>query len=211
MSNTNKHISKKLLAQRQSLMLHGLGFVTGDPSIRINYPYSQSPGIQVTTTEPGDSKWIYMMLPVTKGSLITDINIAHHRTGIQSHISLIRLVEQQEPISATVVHNGVIEKTVPSICIIGTSCQVVVNRSLMLKVCMDFFDTDDTIELGSVEVRYIPGYAALPEQEKQETVASYKREELITGLFNGSPVMNSRRPSFQELFIPKKRKKKAIF
>lgn len=211
MDNATKHIPKKLWAKQQSLMLHGLGFVTGDPTIRIKYPYLYLPGIQVSTTEAGDSKWIYMMLPVTKGSLITDINIAHHRTGIQSHISLIRLVEQQEPVSATVVHNGVIEKTVSSTCIIGTSCQVVVNRSLMLKICIDFFDTDDTIELGSVEIRYIPEYVALPEQKKQAIATGHKREEFMTDLFKDSPVMSTQRPSFTELFLPKKRKKKVIF
>ena len=76
------NISKKLLSKTESLMLHGIGFVTGDPTINLGYPYISHPGMQVTVNEPGDSKWIYMMLPVVSGSLITDIKISYHRVGI---------------------------------------------------------------------------------------------------------------------------------
>lgn len=212
MDNTYSHIPKKLLSRTQSLMLHALGFVTGDPSIRIDYPYVFHPGLQVTVSEPGDSKWIYMMLPVTRGSLITDIKIAHHRTGIQSHITLVRLVEQREPIFATVVHNEIIEKTVPVTCVIGSACRVVVNHSILLKVCMDFASTDDMIELGSVEVRYIPEYASLPEYKKKEiNKAVYHKEEPVASLFNSSYSLNLQRPSLVELFLQKTRKKRVRF
>lgn len=211
MDNTNRHIPKKLLSRTQSLMLHSLGFVTGDPSIRISYPYVFHPGLQVTVREPGDAKWIYMMLPVTRGSLITDINIAHHRTGLQSHIALIRLVEQREAVSATVVHDATIEKTVPAACIIGSSCQVVVDRSILLKVCMDFASTDDMIELGSVEVRYIPEYTSLPEHKRKEVQPGRHGERSITSMFSNGHSLNMRRLSLVELFFQKKEKKKIGF
>lgn len=210
MTKIHRQLPMKILSSTQSLMLHALGFVTGDTSIRISYPFLFHPGVQVTVTEPGEAKWIYMMLPVTRGSLITDINIAHHRTGLESRISIIRLIEQREPIVATVVHDGAIEKTVPSTCVVSTSCRVVVNRSILLKVCMDFADSDDMIELGSVEVRYVPEYASLPEAKKKEIEGKYIREESLAGLFNSSHSLNVRRPSFVELFLQKTRKKKSV-
>lgn len=211
MYNTRKHIPRKLLAKRQSLMLHSLAFVTGDPSIKISFPYVFHPGLQVTVNEPGDSKWLYMMLPVTRGSLITDINIAHHRTGLQSHIVLIRLVEQREPVVATVVHDEVIEKTVSSNCIVGTSCQVVVKNSIMLKVCMDFGNTDDMIELGSVEVSYIPEYVSLPDHVRSEVEGIKQKKESVSALNVGNYSWNLQQPPYAKLLFQKKQKKKVSF
>ena len=35
-------------------MLHALGLVTGDPTIRISSPFVFHPGVQITVSEPGD-------------------------------------------------------------------------------------------------------------------------------------------------------------
>lgn len=211
MNNIGKSLSKKLLSKTESLMLHSLGFVTGDPTIKIGYPYVFHPGLQITVSEPGNSKWIYMMLPLTKGSLITDIKIAQHRTGIQSHIELIRLVEQQEPISATVVHNEEISNTAPSTGVIGTGCHVLVNNSIMLKVCMDFANTDDMIELGSIEVRYIPNYKHIKNKKEKQEKRTINKNRLIGDLVNTDYSMNLHKPSFMEFFVMKKRKNKTIY
>ena len=137
MAKTRAHNTKHLTGTR-SLMLHSLGFVTGDPSIKISYPYLFHPGLQVTVNEPGNAKWIYLMLPITRGSLITDIKIAHHRTGIQSRVTLVRLVEQHEPVSATVIHDEAIDKAIPSTCVINSTCRVVINNNTLLKIYINF-------------------------------------------------------------------------
>ena len=166
MADFNKHFSRKNVHKEQTLMLHAVGFVTGDPTIQIDYPFILHPSVQVSSTKAGDNKWIYMMLPIPKWSLITHIMIAYKKTGIQNCLSRIRLVEQRDPVSATVVHNAIIEKTIPSSCIISTACHVVVKKSILLKVCMEFSNEEDMIEFGSVEVRYIPEYeVAVPEEE----------------------------------------------
>lgn len=206
----NTRILKKTQSGTESLMLHALGFITGDPSIRISYPYVFHPGMQVTVSEPGDSKWIYMMLPITRGSLITDIRIAHHRTGIQSHITLVRLVEQREPIAATVLHNDYIERTVPATSVISSACRVVVNNSVLLKVCMDFAGTDDMIELGSVEVRYIPNYAVFPKEKKKKIKSKRTIKEPTTDLLTGEHSLNLQNFSLVELFIRRKKKRHSI-
>ncbi|MEA4905083.1 MAG: hypothetical protein VB090_09640 [Petrimonas sp.] len=211
MDNNYEHISRKLLSKGESLMLHSLGFVTGDPTIKIDYPYVFHPGLQVTVSEPGDAKWIYMMLPVSRGSLITNIKIAHHRIGLQSHIMLIRLIEQREPIFAMVVHNEAIGETVPDTCVISSPCRVMVENSILLKVCMNFASTDDMIELGMVEVSYIPHYASLLRLKKREVETEFQKEDSLAGLFSNSPSLNLNRPSLMKLFLQKKRKKKVSF
>ncbi|HHV84347.1 MAG TPA: hypothetical protein GXX42_00780 [Petrimonas sp.] len=211
MDNNYRHISRKLSSKGESLILHSMGFVTGDPTIKIDYPYVFHPGLRVTVNEPGDAKWIYMMLPVNRGSLITGIKIAHHRIGLQSHIMLIRLIEQREPIFATVVHNEAIEDTVPDTYVIGSSCRVVVENSILLKVCMNFASTDDMIELGMVEVSYIPHYTSLLRPKKREVKTEFQKEYSLASLFSSSPSLNLNRPPLMKLFFQKKRKKRVSF
>ncbi len=202
MSEKNVNITRKLLSQTESMMMHGVGFVTGDPTIKLSYPFTFHPGMQVTVTEPGDSKWIYMMLPLNQGSLITDIKIAHHRTGLNSHISLIRLIEQQEPISATVVHNDKFDNNVPSTCVINSGCKVIVSKSILLKVCLDFFSKEDMIEIGSVEIRYIPSFISLSGMDKSE-----KKNSEQSQIFKFSEnIRDESKLTLSELFLQRKRK-----
>ena len=158
MPHHNINISKKLLSKTESLMLHGIGFVTGDPTINLGYPYIFHPGIQVTVNEPGDSKWIYMMLPLVNGCLITNIKISYHRVGIDNQILFVRLIEQGEPMSASVVHNDKLNINLPSSGIIHSSCSVLVKKSILLKICIDFKNIDDMVEFASVEITYIPSF-----------------------------------------------------
>lgn len=202
MSEQKIHITRKLLSKRKSLLMHGVGFVTGDPTIELSYPFTLHPGMQVTVTEPGDSKWIYMMLPLEMGSLITDIKIAHHRTGLNSYISLIRLIEQKEPISATVIYNEKFTNDIPSTCVISFGCSTVVNKSILLKVCMNFASKDDIIEIGSVEIRYIPSFVSLSDIDKNER--KYNEPGQIFK-FNGIS-KETEKPFLLELFSQRKKK-----
>lgn len=170
----------KNISKQESLLLHGVGFVTGDPSIKLNYPFVFHPGLRVTVTEPGDNKWLYLMIPLSKGSLIKGINVACHSTGLESHINHIRLVEQREPISATVVFDERIEKEVSlNSSLIKTECNVIVNRSILLKLCLDFSDTTDILEIGSVEVKYIPKYEQSREFEKLEKKMHHEKQQTM--------------------------------
>lgn len=158
MSYHNKNIPKKLLSKTVTLLLHGIGFVTGDPTIKFGYPYILHPGMQIKVTEPGDSKWIYMMLPIVSGSLITDINISYNRVGFNNRILFVRLVEQGLPTSANVVHDDRLNGELFTSGIIQSSCRVLVKKSILLKICIDIQNIDNMIELGSVEINYIPAY-----------------------------------------------------
>lgn len=158
-------MSKKKNLRAKSLMLHGIGFVSGDPTVRIGYPFVYHPGVKVTVSEQGEAKWIYMAIPLCKGDLISGIKVAYRNHGMSSGISLLRIVEQSEPVSATVVHNVELDRNTAGFTVFSSPCNIIVNSSAMLKLCMDFGDASDVIEIGSVEVRFIPGYADTTEQE----------------------------------------------
>ncbi|MBF6597829.1 MAG: hypothetical protein ITF98_06340 [Fermentimonas sp.] len=196
------NISKKLLSKTESLMLHGIGFVTGDPTINLGYPYISHPGMQITVTEPGDSKWIYMMLPVVSGSLITDIKISYHRVGIDNRILFVRLVEQGEPISATIVHDDKLQTDLFSSGIIQTSCRVLVKKSVLLKVCIDFQNTDDMIEFGQVEIKYIPNFEEITGMRRR-----FLRDRDSSGTENGNNSEKEYNPTMTELLLTKLNKK----
>lgn len=200
-----KHPHKKTFPVSQTLMLHSLGFVSGDPTIRIGYPFVFHPGVQVSVTEPGDAKWVYLMLPIPKGSLITEIKVAYHRTDILSCISHIRLVEQREPMAAEVIYDEKISNSLPSIGVIKSECHVTVKRSLILKICMAFTSADAMIEFGGVEVEYIPDYE---QQNLSEDNADKKRkEEMLIYKFNKKQSITENQPTLVDLFFQTRKKK----
>ena len=183
-------------------MLHGIGFVSGDPTIDLAYPYVFHPGMQVTVTEPGDSKWIYMMLPVVSGSLITDIKISYHRVGIDNRILFVRLVEQREPISATIVHDDKLKTEQSSSGIIQSSCRVLVKKSILLKVCIDFQNIDDMVEFGLVEIKYIPSFEEITGMKRR-----FMRERDTSSTENGRNTEKEHNPTMTELLLTKLNKK----
>ena len=204
MAHFNKHSSKKSSQNPQTLMLHAMGFVTGDPTISIGYLYVFHPGVQVTVTEPGDAKWIYMMLPLPKESLITGIKVAHHRSGIQSNITHIRLVQQMEPVTAEVMFDDHIEKDIPSLSVISSICHVIAEKSTMLKICMEFANTDDMIEFGAVEIEYIPDYEKIITPDEGDKI---RKEDTLMYRFNGKHSLNETQPTLVDLFFQPKKKK----
>lgn len=204
MTTLHKHFSKKSSYSRQTLMLHALGFVSGDPTIRIGYPFVFHPGVQVTVTESGDAKWIYLMLPIPLGSLITEIKVAYHRSDILSHISRIRLVEQREPVTAEVVHDEEISNNIPSIGVIKSECHVIVKRSSLLKICMAFTSTESMIQFGGVEIGYIPDYKQLSQPDDTD---NKRKEEALIYKFNKKQSINESQPSLADLFFQMRKKK----
>lgn len=203
MPHHNINISKKLLSKTESLMLHGIGFVTGDPTIKLGYPYIFHPGMQVNVTEPGDSKWIYMMLPVVSGSLITDIRISYHRVGIDNRILFVRLVEQGEPISATIVHDDRLNMELSTSGIIQSSCRVLVKKSILLKVCIDFQNIDDMVEFGLVEIKYIPAFEEITGLKRR----LMREKDSLSSETNGNKFEKEYNISLSELILTKLNKK----
>jgi hypothetical protein len=158
MITLRNYFTRKSSQSRQTLMMHAVGLVSGDPTIQISSPFVFHPGVQITVTEPGNAKWVYMMLPLPKGSLIEEITVACHSSGIQNRVTHIRLVEQREPVAADVLYDHPVEQELPSHYIISSACRVIVERSVLLNICMEFSSSDELIEFGSIEIKYIPDY-----------------------------------------------------
>ncbi|WP_418893008.1 hypothetical protein [Limibacterium fermenti] len=211
MGNKKSRTPKKRLLKQKSLMLHGLGLVTGDPTIKINYPFLFHPGVQISVTEPGEAKWVYLMLPLSMGDLITEVKIASFRSDMGSLISLIRLVEQRMPISATVLFDDKLDRENTSASVISTPCHVLVTKSIFLKLCMNFTSTEDIIEIGSIEVKYIPEYESIEYIEKKE-LKEEKQKMLAFELEDTPSEALRHKPSLSDIFFFNKLKKdKQVF
>ena len=156
-------------------MLNGIGLVTGDPTIKISYPFVFHPGAQVTVTEPGDAKWIYMMLPLCKGDLITEIKIVYQRTDINSDLLLMRLIEQDKPTSATVLHNLKVKSEATGVITITSACHIEVKKSMILKLCLNFSTIHTLLEFGAIEVKYIPEYTSMETKIEDKPNLSFLR------------------------------------
>ncbi|MFA7104193.1 MAG: hypothetical protein WC165_03505 [Dysgonamonadaceae bacterium] len=178
MNSLKNHMKGVKSLKMESLMLHGIGFVSGDPTIMFEYPFLLHSGMQINVTEPGNVKWIYMMLPLTKGSLIKEIEISCHCSDLLSRITHLRLVEQSEPFTSNLVHNEIIEEECfhTNFSKVHSNCNVIVNKSILLKLCLNFIDTDDTIKIGSVEVKYIPCYKQMEDIEQIEERDRYLKQ-----------------------------------
>lgn len=190
MNSRNNHMKGVKSLKMESLMLHGIGFVSGDPTIKFGYPFLLHSGMQVNVTEPGNVKWIYMMLPLTKGSLIKEIEISCHCSDLLSRITHLRLVEQSEPYTSNLVHNEIIEEECfhTNFSKLHSNCNVVVNKSILLKLCLNFIDTDDTIKIGSVEVKYIPCYKQMEDIEQIEERNRYLKQIERQNHVNHKPI-----------------------
>ena len=72
-------------------------FVSGDPTLRMNYPSVAHPSTVVTCTQPGDSKWIYLALRLPQNVHIEDVTVCYRCSEAQSFISQVRLLAMDTP------------------------------------------------------------------------------------------------------------------
>ena len=76
---------------------------------------------------------------------------------------------------------------------------------------MEFSNTDDMIEFGAVEIRYIPDYTSTQEnninrKKTDNKTKKQKEDSIITYMFNDEHALNMHRPTLAELFMKKRRK-----
>ncbi len=173
-----KTVSAKMKPANKSLMLNGMGFATGDPSIKISAPFILHPGTRVTVTEPGNAKWIYILLPLCKGDLITGTSVVYNKSDINTKIAQVRMVEQESPASATVVYSQKTNCEETGVLTLTGSCKVEVKTSVLLNLCLDFASTASMIELGAIEIHYIPEFA-LPEVKNESSFLSLSKTRKI--------------------------------
>ncbi len=86
----------------QTIWLSPTGFVSGDPTIKINYPSVFHPSTVVTCSLPGDLKWVSIDLRVPANATIENVIICYKVSNPASFISQIRIAELMTPDHATV-------------------------------------------------------------------------------------------------------------
>lgn len=89
----------------ETIWLSPTAYVTGDPSLRISYPFVSHPNTIVTSQTTGDFKWISMGLPLPSNVKIYEVIICYLVSNPQSFISQVRLTEMGTPDQAIVRHD----------------------------------------------------------------------------------------------------------
>lgn len=85
----------------QTIWLSPTGFVTGDPTLRVSYPFVSHPGTIVSCTAPRDFKWVSMGSRLPPDAQIDDVVICYEVSNARSFIAQVRLAEMTTPDVAT--------------------------------------------------------------------------------------------------------------
>lgn len=89
----------------QSMWLSPTGYVTGDTTLRMSYPFVSHPGTVVTSTATVDLKWISMGLSLPPNATVEGVIICYRVSNPQSFISQVRISEIKTPDQAMVLHD----------------------------------------------------------------------------------------------------------
>ena len=137
------------------LALNGNTLRSGDPTLKLDLPWTAHPSIIITATSPGDLKWVYLALPLNVDDKISGVTIYYQNSGKLSFISQTRIVLQTTPDVAHVVHDDPtdLHSTVPA----GYTSPVggvIVKGSAVLELRLLFRNTTDWIKIGAIEIKY---------------------------------------------------------
>jgi hypothetical protein len=139
----------------QVIWLGPTEYVTGDDSLRIEYPSVSHPDAIVTSKSVGDFN-ISMSLGLPENAAIEEVIVCYQVSDIGSFISELRLSEIGMPDQALVRHNDAtdLQSTAParySSRVPGISAAP--GTAMMLGLRLNFQNTIDEIHLGAVGVR----------------------------------------------------------
>jgi len=137
----------------QTIWLSPTNYITGDPTLRLSYPFVSHPGTIVTCTTPGDLKWVSMGLRLPPNVQIEQVIICYELTQSSSYIAQTRLAEMTTPDHANVVHDDPthLTSTTPTSYNSVTS-GLIPTGAVTLELRLDFQHTSDEILLGAVGV-----------------------------------------------------------
>jgi hypothetical protein len=141
----------------QTIWLSPTDFVTGDPTLKMSYPFVSHPSTVVTCTIPGDLKWVSMGLPLPSEITIEEVTICYELSNSQSFISQVRLVEMTTPNQALVRHDDPTDlKSTSSTCYSSKVADLAPTKAVTLELRLNFQNTKDQIRLGAVGVTFQP-------------------------------------------------------
>ena len=139
----------------KKLGLNGNTLRTGDPTLKLDLPWTAHPSIIITANSPGDLKWVYLALPLHEDDKISGVTIYYQNSDKRSFISQTRIVLQTTPDVAHVVHDDPtdLHSTVPASHTSAVS-GLIVKGSAVLELRLLFRNTTDWIKIGAIEVKY---------------------------------------------------------
>lgn len=137
----------------ETLWLSPTGYVTGDPTLQISYPFVSHPSTVVTCVTPGDLKWISMGLPLLSSRSIKEVSICYQLRNPQSFISQVRLTQMTTPNQAVVQHDDGTDltNTTPS-CYTSVVSGFFPAGAVTLELRLNFQNATDQIMLGAVSI-----------------------------------------------------------
>jgi hypothetical protein len=139
----------------QTMWLSPTDYVTGDPTLRVSYPFVSHPGTVLTCTAPGDFKWVSMGLPLPSDVKVDEVIICYELSNPQSFISQVRLVEMTAPNQATVRHDDPTDlKSTSPTCYSSKVAEFTSTAALTLELRLNFQNTTDEITLGAVGLSF---------------------------------------------------------
>lgn len=132
-------------------------FVTGDPSLRINYPSVQHPNTVVTSTSIGDLKWLSLGLALEPNAALEEVIVCYQVSNARSFIKQVRIEEMSTPDQALVLHDdpAALDST-SAVCYTSNVGGVVPTAAVSLALRLYFGDINDVISLGAVGVKIRP-------------------------------------------------------
>ena len=140
----------------QSVWLSPTEFVSGDPTLRIEYPSVSGPGTVVRCSSPGSSKWVSIGVNLPGVLQVRAITICYQTLGGGSSIEQVRLTDMAEPSTALVIHDDAISLSSVSP---ARHTSVVANaaarQALTLSLRLSFADIASRVLLGAVEVTFV--------------------------------------------------------
>ena len=181
----------------QVIWLGPTEYVTGDRSLRIEYPSVNHPGAIVTSKIAGDFKWISMSLRLPENATLEEVIVCYQVSHARSFISQLRLSEMGMPDHALVRHDDPtdLKSTTPAryssrVPDIATAP----GAATMLELRLNFQNTADRIYLGAVGVRLDLGrdifnvktYGALGDGRADDTDAVVAAIAAVTAAGGGT-------------------------
>lgn len=137
----------------KTLWISPTDWVSGDPTLRISYPYAAHLATEITATAPGDLKWVFLALRLPACTEITALRVCYQVSNSRSSISQVRLTEMKTPEQALVRHDDPTHLTgVDPTCYVSEVANLRAEGALTLALRLNFGRRTDKIVLGAVGV-----------------------------------------------------------
>ena len=165
----------------KTLWVSPTDWVSGEATLRINYPSVERPATEITTTARGDLKWVFLGLHLPPCTEIKAVRINYQVSNSRSFISQVRLTEMTTPDRALVRHDDPTDLTsVNPTCYVSEVANLRAEGAMTLALRLNFGNRADKIILGAVGVD-LRSYAAAT------TWTPDRRPVAVIPCFNGNP------------------------